>query len=237
MCPAWRDAPVAAGPPLWLQPWPFQGHLGPLVTVELQWQGIREYGAFGNAVSRPPRARGGGESESAGPGRGGPALRPPSALGSAPLLPPMSARAAGLSMSESFDRAPGAGRGRGCGAAESGGGARPGGSASRGSASAEEQQHHPGGLFPQQEPLRPPKTAPLGTGMAGMGCSPRSSFSRGSCAGPAGPRHRSRPGARSRSRLRGARRAGAGSAGPALEAGGHLGDWGGVGGRKPGRIM
>ncbi|XP_064260356.1 polyadenylate-binding protein-interacting protein 1 isoform X1 [Passer domesticus] len=69
-------------------------------------------------------------------------------------------------MSESFDRAPGAGRGRGCGAPESGGGARPAGSASRGPGSAEEQQHQPGGLFPQQEPLRPPKTAPLGTGMA-----------------------------------------------------------------------
>ncbi|KAM7024060.1 polyadenylate-binding protein-interacting protein 1 isoform 1-T1 [Acridotheres tristis] len=69
-------------------------------------------------------------------------------------------------MSESFDRMPGAGRGRGCGAPESGGGARPAGSASRGSGSAEEQQHQPGGLFPQQEPLRPPKTAPLGTGMA-----------------------------------------------------------------------
>ncbi|NWR22754.1 PAIP1 protein, partial [Emberiza fucata] len=34
------------------------------------------------------------------------------------------------------------------------------------SGSAEEKQHQPGGLFPQQEPLRPPKTAPLGTGMA-----------------------------------------------------------------------
>ncbi|NXQ27688.1 PAIP1 protein, partial [Alaudala cheleensis] len=69
-------------------------------------------------------------------------------------------------MSESFDRAPGAGRGRGCGAPESGGGARPVGSASRASGSAEKQQHQPGGLFPPQQPLRPPKTAPLGTGMA-----------------------------------------------------------------------
>ncbi|XP_064901230.1 polyadenylate-binding protein-interacting protein 1 isoform X1 [Columba livia] len=82
-------------------------------------------------------------------------------------------------MSESFDRAPGAGRGRGRGvaallrgegAAESGGGARSGarsgGSGSHSSGSAEEQRHQTGGLFPQQEPLRPPKTAPLGTGNA-----------------------------------------------------------------------
>ncbi|XP_075344616.1 polyadenylate-binding protein-interacting protein 1 isoform X2 [Mycteria americana] len=78
-------------------------------------------------------------------------------------------------MSESFDRAPGAGRGRGrggavplsgAGASESGGGARLGGSGSHGSGSAEEQQHQTGGLFPQQEPLRPPKTVPLGTGIA-----------------------------------------------------------------------
>lgn len=83
-------------------------------------------------------------------------------------------------MSESFDRAPGAGRGRGRGrggtaplsgadASESGGGARLGGSGSHSSGSAEEQQHQTGGLFPQQEPLRPPKTAPLGTGIAGTG--------------------------------------------------------------------
>ncbi|KAM6289889.1 polyadenylate-binding protein-interacting protein 1 isoform 2-T2 [Aegotheles albertisi] len=77
-------------------------------------------------------------------------------------------------MSESFDRAPGAGRGRGRGgaappggaASESGGGARPGGSGSRSSGPAEGQQHHTGGLFPQQEPLRPPKTAPLCPGSA-----------------------------------------------------------------------
>ncbi|NXG03826.1 PAIP1 protein, partial [Sakesphorus luctuosus] len=72
-------------------------------------------------------------------------------------------------MSESCERALGAGRGpgRGGGAPESGRGrARPGSSAARGSGSAEEQQHQAGGLFPQQEPLRPPKTAPLGTGMA-----------------------------------------------------------------------
>ncbi|NWQ77148.1 PAIP1 protein, partial [Columbina picui] len=80
-------------------------------------------------------------------------------------------------MSESFDRAPGAGRGRtrgrgvtallrGEGAAGSGGAARPGGSGSHSSGSAEEERHQTGGLFPQQEPLRPPKTAPLGTGNA-----------------------------------------------------------------------
>ncbi|XP_074991722.1 polyadenylate-binding protein-interacting protein 1-like [Calonectris borealis] len=77
-------------------------------------------------------------------------------------------------MSDSFDRAPGAGRGRGrggaaplsgAGASESGGGACLGGNGSHSSGSAE-QQHKTGGLFPQQEPLRPPKTAPLGTGNA-----------------------------------------------------------------------
>ncbi|XP_074426173.1 polyadenylate-binding protein-interacting protein 1 isoform X1 [Larus michahellis] len=77
-------------------------------------------------------------------------------------------------MSESFDRAPGAGRGQGrggaaplsgMGAPEWSGGARPGSSGSHSSGSSEEQQHQTGGLFPQQEPLRPPKTAPLGTGI------------------------------------------------------------------------
>ncbi|NXT24599.1 PAIP1 protein, partial [Syrrhaptes paradoxus] len=75
-------------------------------------------------------------------------------------------------MSESFNRAPGAGRGRGrvapvsgAGAVKSGGGgARPGGSGAQGPGSAEEQQHQTGGLFPQQDPLRPPKTSPLCTG-------------------------------------------------------------------------
>ncbi|KAM6104947.1 polyadenylate-binding protein-interacting protein 1 [Pterocles gutturalis] len=73
-------------------------------------------------------------------------------------------------MSESFNRAPGAGRGRvapvsGAGAVKSGGGgARPGGSGAHGPGSAEEQQHQTGGLFPQQDPLRPPKTSPLCTG-------------------------------------------------------------------------
>ncbi|NXY88255.1 PAIP1 protein, partial [Alcedo cyanopectus] len=75
-------------------------------------------------------------------------------------------------MSESFDRAPGAGRGwgrggatplGGAGASESDGRPRLGGGGSHGSGSAEEQQHQAGGLFLQQEPLRPPKTAPLGT--------------------------------------------------------------------------
>ncbi|XP_027526347.1 polyadenylate-binding protein-interacting protein 1-like isoform X2 [Neopelma chrysocephalum] len=76
-------------------------------------------------------------------------------------------------MSDSFDRAPGAGRGRGrgdavlsgAGASESSGGAYLGGSGSHSSVSVE-KQHKTGGLFLQQEPLRPPKTAPLGTGIA-----------------------------------------------------------------------
>ncbi|XP_074935279.1 polyadenylate-binding protein-interacting protein 1-like isoform X4 [Phalacrocorax aristotelis] len=73
-------------------------------------------------------------------------------------------------MSESFDRAPGAGRGRGKGRGRGGAvpvsGARLGGTGSHSLGSAEEQQHQTGGFFPQQEPLRPPKTAPLGTGIA-----------------------------------------------------------------------
>ncbi|XP_049649690.1 polyadenylate-binding protein-interacting protein 1-like isoform X2 [Accipiter gentilis] len=77
-------------------------------------------------------------------------------------------------MSDSFDRAPGAGRGQGRGGAaplsgadlsESSGEACFGGSGSYSLGSAEQQQKT-GGLFPQQEPLRPPKTAPLGTGNA-----------------------------------------------------------------------
>ncbi|XP_058718185.1 polyadenylate-binding protein-interacting protein 1-like isoform X2 [Poecile atricapillus] len=72
-------------------------------------------------------------------------------------------------MSDSFDRAPGAGRGRGraalsgADASESCGGACLGGSGSHSSVSAE-KQHKTGGLLLQQEPLRPPKTAPLSTG-------------------------------------------------------------------------
>ncbi|KAM8985088.1 polyadenylate-binding protein-interacting protein 1 isoform 2-T5 [Ara ararauna] len=80
-------------------------------------------------------------------------------------------------MSDVFDRTPGAGRRRGAGwegaavpggasAPESGDGAPPGGSGSNSSGSADEQQHQAGGLFPQQESLRPPKTAPLGTGIS-----------------------------------------------------------------------
>ncbi|XP_050842335.1 polyadenylate-binding protein-interacting protein 1-like isoform X3 [Serinus canaria] len=76
-------------------------------------------------------------------------------------------------MSDSFDRAPGASRvwGRGgaalsgADASESGGGACPGGSGSHSEGSAE-KQHKTGGLLLQQEPLRPPKTAPLSTGNA-----------------------------------------------------------------------
>ncbi|XP_059729075.1 polyadenylate-binding protein-interacting protein 1-like isoform X5 [Haemorhous mexicanus] len=76
-------------------------------------------------------------------------------------------------MSDSFDRAPGAGRVwdrggaalSGADASESGGGACPGGSGSHSTASAE-KQHKTGGLLLQQEPLRPPKTAPLSTGNA-----------------------------------------------------------------------
>ncbi|XP_050802998.1 polyadenylate-binding protein-interacting protein 1 isoform X3 [Gopherus flavomarginatus] len=79
-------------------------------------------------------------------------------------------------MSDCFDRAPGAGRGQGrgrgsgallsgSGAAESGsGGARLAGSGFPSSGPAE-PQHKPG-LLQQQEPLRPPKTAPPGTGNA-----------------------------------------------------------------------
>ncbi|NXP79029.1 PAIP1 protein, partial [Ramphastos sulfuratus] len=80
-------------------------------------------------------------------------------------------------MSESFERPPGAGRGKGwaralgdgaaplgdAGASENGGRPRLGGGCSLGSDTAEEHQHQAGGLFLQQEPLRPPKTAPLGT--------------------------------------------------------------------------
>ncbi|XP_068856511.1 polyadenylate-binding protein-interacting protein 1-like isoform X2 [Aphelocoma coerulescens] len=76
-------------------------------------------------------------------------------------------------MSDSFDRAPGAGRGRGRGgaalsgadASESCGGAYLGGSGSHSLVSAEKQDKT-GGLLLQQEPLRPPKTAPLSTGNA-----------------------------------------------------------------------
>ncbi|KAM9251496.1 polyadenylate-binding protein-interacting protein 1-like isoform 1-T1 [Cariama cristata] len=67
-------------------------------------------------------------------------------------------------MSDSFDRAPGAGGGRGGAAPLSGSVClRSSGCHSPGSA---EQQHKTGGLFPQQESLRPPKTAPLGIGNA-----------------------------------------------------------------------
>ncbi|NXN91785.1 PAIP1 protein, partial [Rhinopomastus cyanomelas] len=77
-------------------------------------------------------------------------------------------------MADSFDRAPGAGRGwgRGRGRAfftiasgppgdEKGGGACPGVGVyqSSGSAKEHQRQQRTGGLFPQQEPLRPPKTA------------------------------------------------------------------------------
>ncbi|XP_041331765.1 polyadenylate-binding protein-interacting protein 1-like isoform X2 [Pyrgilauda ruficollis] len=76
-------------------------------------------------------------------------------------------------MSDSFNRAPGAGRVwsrggaalSGADASESGGGACPGGSGSHSTVSAE-KQHKTGGLLLQQEPLRPPKTAPLSTGNA-----------------------------------------------------------------------
>ncbi|XP_064258654.1 polyadenylate-binding protein-interacting protein 1-like isoform X2 [Passer domesticus] len=76
-------------------------------------------------------------------------------------------------MSDSFNRAPGAGRvwGRGgaafsgADASESGGGACPGGSGSHSTVSAE-KQHKTGGFLLQQEPLRPPKTEPLSTGNA-----------------------------------------------------------------------
>ncbi|XP_015704144.1 polyadenylate-binding protein-interacting protein 1 isoform X1 [Coturnix japonica] len=75
-------------------------------------------------------------------------------------------------MAENFDRAPGAGRGRGrgggvlAGALENSGGACPGGGGSHGPGAVEQQQNKTSGLLPQQEPLRPPRTAPLGTGSA-----------------------------------------------------------------------
>ncbi|XP_075302612.1 polyadenylate-binding protein-interacting protein 1-like [Opisthocomus hoazin] len=74
-------------------------------------------------------------------------------------------------MSDSFDRAPGAGRGRGGAAPLGSAGASESGEACLGgrgfhSSSSAGQQHQIGDLFPQQEPLRPPKTAPLGTGNA-----------------------------------------------------------------------
>ncbi|NXJ14923.1 PAIP1 protein, partial [Odontophorus gujanensis] len=75
-------------------------------------------------------------------------------------------------MAENFDRAPGAGRGRGRGgsvlggASESGGGACPGGGGSHGSGAVEQQQNKTSGLLPQQEPLRPPRTAALGAASA-----------------------------------------------------------------------
>ncbi|NXK49882.1 PAIP1 protein, partial [Chauna torquata] len=57
----------------------------------------------------------------------------------------------------------------GAGASESGGAACTGGGGSHGSGAAEQQQQQQnktGGLLPQQEPLRPPKTAPPGAGSA-----------------------------------------------------------------------
>ncbi|XP_048788277.1 polyadenylate-binding protein-interacting protein 1 [Lagopus muta] len=75
-------------------------------------------------------------------------------------------------MAENFDRAPGAGRGRGrgssvlAGASESCGGACPGGGGSHGPGAVDQQQNKTSGFLPQQEPLRPPRTAPLGTGSA-----------------------------------------------------------------------
>ncbi|XP_066844922.1 polyadenylate-binding protein-interacting protein 1 isoform X3 [Anser cygnoides] len=68
-------------------------------------------------------------------------------------------------MADQFDRTPGAGRGRG-GAADGGGAACPGSDGSPGSEAAEAPQNKTGGP-PQQEGLRPPKTAPPGSGGAG----------------------------------------------------------------------
>ncbi|XP_035422016.1 polyadenylate-binding protein-interacting protein 1 isoform X6 [Cygnus atratus] len=67
-------------------------------------------------------------------------------------------------MADQFDRTPGAGRGRG-GAADGGGAACPGSDGSPGSEAAEAPQNKTGGP-PQQEGLRPPKTAPPGSGGA-----------------------------------------------------------------------
>ncbi|XP_040398024.1 polyadenylate-binding protein-interacting protein 1 isoform X1 [Cygnus olor] len=68
-------------------------------------------------------------------------------------------------MADQFDRTPGAGRGRG-GAADGGGAACPGSDGSPGSEAAEAPQNKTDGP-PQQEGLRPPKTAPPGSGGAG----------------------------------------------------------------------
>ncbi|XP_035166853.1 polyadenylate-binding protein-interacting protein 1 isoform X2 [Oxyura jamaicensis] len=68
-------------------------------------------------------------------------------------------------MADHFDRTPGAGRGRGRGGAADGGAARPGGDGSLGSEAAEAPQNKTG-AHPQQEGLRPPKTAPPGSGGA-----------------------------------------------------------------------
>ncbi|XP_040398029.1 polyadenylate-binding protein-interacting protein 1 isoform X4 [Cygnus olor] len=67
-------------------------------------------------------------------------------------------------MADQFDRTPGAGRGRG-GAADGGGAACPGSDGSPGSEAAEAPQNKTDGP-PQQEGLRPPKTAPPGSGGA-----------------------------------------------------------------------
>ncbi|XP_027302756.3 polyadenylate-binding protein-interacting protein 1 isoform X1 [Anas platyrhynchos] len=72
-------------------------------------------------------------------------------------------------MAEHFDRTPGAGRDRGRGGAADGGGggaACPGGDGSPGSEAAEALPTKAGGP-PQQEGLRPPKTAAPGSGGAG----------------------------------------------------------------------
>lgn len=135
--------------------------------------------AAGGAACRAQTESGGWGRGQAGPGR----LLPPSFTPSLPPffpaslpgslppgLPPATARSRpGPSMAEHFDRTPGAGRDRGRGGAADGGGggaACPGGDGSPGSEAAEALPTKAGGP-PQQEGLRPPKTAAPGSGGAG----------------------------------------------------------------------
>lgn len=124
------------------------------------------------AAGRGRCGRGETESGGLGPRLGGTRRRAAPARIPAPFE---ALERPGPSMAENFDRAPGAGRGRGrgssvlAGASESCGGACPGGGGSHGPGAVDQQQNKTSGFLPQQEPLRPPRTAPLGTGSAGTG--------------------------------------------------------------------
>lgn len=137
---------------------------------------IRDHRGVGVGVKL--KVKGSGSGKAGLSGRPAPLPVPPPRLSPAASQKRLSCTS--VSMSDVFDRTPGAGRRRGAGwegtgvrggagAPESGDGAPLGGSGSNSSGSADEQQHQVGGLFPQQESLRPPKTAPLGTGIAGTG--------------------------------------------------------------------